>query len=171
MALPPWILKFPVERVHPLHSKSINSLSRRAFIPSSWLEFEWSKDSSPCVIHHLKLVLIVECSSSMLILLEHCSLTVRGCPWATTWCGESWKVCITLLCDSEQLKGALTTPWEKKGLRETRFFVNPSTRMYDSLWIQTSGLNLVSLMCSCIYLFLLLLFIFLFRISCLVLHC
>ena len=26
------------------------------------------------------------------------------------------------------------TSRERKGLRETRFFVNPSTRMYDSLW-------------------------------------
>jgi hypothetical protein len=44
-ALYSWLSKFPVERLHPLHSKSLNSLSPRVFIPSSWLGIEWSKDS------------------------------------------------------------------------------------------------------------------------------
>jgi hypothetical protein len=64
MALSSWLSKFPVERVHPLHSKSLNSHSPRAFIPSSWLGFEWSKDSSPCVIHHNYWIFILHTSYS-----------------------------------------------------------------------------------------------------------
>jgi hypothetical protein len=40
-----WQIHFHVERVHPLHSKRLNSLSPIVFIPSSWLGIEWSKDS------------------------------------------------------------------------------------------------------------------------------
>jgi hypothetical protein len=35
---------------------------------------------------------------------------------------------------------------------ERQFFVNPSMRTYNSLWIRTSRLNLMSLVCSCTYL-------------------
>jgi hypothetical protein len=41
-----WPLQFPVEQSHFLHSQSPISLSPRAFIPSSYLGIEWSKDSS-----------------------------------------------------------------------------------------------------------------------------
>jgi hypothetical protein len=40
-----WQTHFPIERVHPLHSKSLNSLLPRASIQSSLLGLEWSKDS------------------------------------------------------------------------------------------------------------------------------
>jgi hypothetical protein len=57
-------LHSPVEKAHALHSKTPKSLSPIAFIPSSYLGFQ-----VPCVIHHLKLILIVESSSSVLITL------------------------------------------------------------------------------------------------------
>jgi hypothetical protein len=49
-------------------------------------------------------------------------------------------------------RSVFVTTWERKGLRETRLSVSSSMRMYDSLWIWTLGLNLVSLLCSCVYL-------------------
>jgi hypothetical protein len=44
-ALSSWLPHFFVERVYPLHSKSLNSLLPRASIQSSLLGIEWSKDS------------------------------------------------------------------------------------------------------------------------------
>jgi hypothetical protein len=41
-----WTLYFPVKQAHILYSKSSISLSPRAFIPSSYLGIEWSKDLS-----------------------------------------------------------------------------------------------------------------------------
>jgi hypothetical protein len=69
ITLSSWQTHFPIERVHHLYSKSLNSLSHRASIQSSLLEFKWSKDSSPCVILHLKLVFAVESSSFTLVTL------------------------------------------------------------------------------------------------------
>jgi hypothetical protein len=46
MALNSWQLYSPVEKAHSLHSKRHKSLFSRAFISSSCLGFEWSKDSS-----------------------------------------------------------------------------------------------------------------------------
>jgi hypothetical protein len=34
---------------------------------------------------------------------------VRGYPWATALYGEPWEVCITHLCDIEQLKVVFVT--------------------------------------------------------------
>jgi hypothetical protein len=52
-ALLPWILHFAVEQAHILHSQRSNSLSPRAFIPSSYLGIEWRKDlSSLCDSPH-----------------------------------------------------------------------------------------------------------------------
>jgi hypothetical protein len=41
-----WPLHFSVEQAHILYSQRPISLSPRAFIPSSYLEIEWSKDST-----------------------------------------------------------------------------------------------------------------------------
>jgi hypothetical protein len=60
-----------------------------------------------CVIHLLKLILVVEYPSSTLVTLGALLLDGRGCTWATALCGESWEVCITHLCDSEQPKVSL----------------------------------------------------------------
>jgi hypothetical protein len=45
-ALQSWPLQFPVEQAHFLHSQRSISLSPRAFIASSCLGIEWSKDLS-----------------------------------------------------------------------------------------------------------------------------
>jgi hypothetical protein len=140
MALFSWQTHFPVERVHPLYSKSLNSLSPRPFIPNSWLGIEWSKDS-----RSLRDSPPHACLGYWIFIIH----TYYSWSFTPRWLevaigGEPCEFCITLLCDSELLKGVLVTPWERKGLREIRFFMNPLMRTYDSLWIWTPELNLVS---------------------------
>jgi hypothetical protein len=150
---PSWSLHSTGAKAHFLHLQRPKSLSTRAFISSSWSR-DWVKEGYEFLMWFMFLSLswLLNLHPPRLLLLEPCSSMVRCCPWAIALCGEPWKVCITLICNSEQLKIVFVTTWVRKGLRETRFFVNPSTRTYDSLWIWTSRLNIVSLVCSYTYL-------------------
>jgi hypothetical protein len=171
MALFSWLSNFSIERVHPLHSKSLNSLSPRVFIPSSCLGIEWSKDSRSL------------CDSRPQACLGYWIFILHAYySWSVTprWLEVVLKLPLGMvslgkfvlpffvivnssrvswwLLDRERVE---RNPILCESLNEdVRFFVNLNL-----------GTNLVSLVCSCIYLFLILLFTFLLSISCLVVHC
>jgi hypothetical protein len=61
------------------------------------------------VILHLKLVLAVESSSSTLVTLEAWLLDGYRLPLSYHLVWKPRKICITILCDSEQLKVVFVT--------------------------------------------------------------
>jgi hypothetical protein len=154
MALLSWPHHFHAEQAHTLHSQRPNSLSPRAFIPSSCLGIEWSNNSSSLCDSPPQARLVCW------IFILH---AFYSWSFAPRWLEISLKLLLCVVSIGKFVlpifvivsisRTSLWQTWVRKELRETRSFMNPSTRMYDPLWIWSSGLNLMSLLCSCTYLF------------------
>jgi hypothetical protein len=85
----PWPVHSSGAKVHLLHLQMPQTLTPRDFTPSSW-SGDWVKPRSEfrVLISSSSLSWLLNLHHLCFLLFELCSYMVRGCPWATTLCGE-----------------------------------------------------------------------------------
>jgi hypothetical protein len=152
MGLLSWPNEILVLKAHSLHSKGLSHSILEHSLQVLDLGFEWSKDStsvcdSPPQACHGCWIFILHTYYSWSYAPRRLEVALK-LPLYVVSLGKFVLPFVVIVGSS---RSVFVTTWVRKGLRGTQLFVSPSTMTYDALWIWTSGLNLVSLMCSCIY--------------------